>query len=242
MVKSPREYGAVASALATSPLVRDSAPDLIARSLREAIATGRLQPGQQLLEASLAAGFGVSRGPLREAMQRLTQEGLLVSRRNRGIFVMELDEAAVRDMYLARRAIERAAVEHLIETGRHGQAVRLLGYVERMRSWQETPTSPEIAELDMAFHEALVALSSSSRLIRMHSSLVTQVRLCLSRMQHTYDTVLGRAAEHEGIARAVMAGDAVLADNLLIAHMEDGQARLLSFPEDAPSGAERVGG
>src|SRR5699024_3616258 len=72
------------------PVVQESTPSLIARALRRGIADGSLAPGTQLGEAALARSLGVSRGPLREAMQRLTQEGLLVSHRNRGLFVADL--------------------------------------------------------------------------------------------------------------------------------------------------------
>ena len=60
------------------PLVQESTPSIIADKLRQAIAHGELKPGAQLGEAELARKLGVSRGPLREGMQRLTQEGLLV--------------------------------------------------------------------------------------------------------------------------------------------------------------------
>src|SRR5699024_720401 len=90
------------------PLSRPSTPELLAERLREAITRGRLTPGRQLGEASLATQFEVSRGPLREAMQRLVAEGLLRSERHRGIFVVELTDDDVRDVYRARKTIERA--------------------------------------------------------------------------------------------------------------------------------------
>ena len=64
----------------SAPLVvQESTASIIANQLRQAIAQGHLTPGAQLGEAELARELGVSRGPLREGMQRLTQEGLLVS-------------------------------------------------------------------------------------------------------------------------------------------------------------------
>lgn len=81
-----------------APLERQSTAELIAERLRIAIMRGVLAPGAQLGEASLAAQFAVSRGPLREAMQRLVSEGLLRSERNRGIFVIELTDDDVLDV------------------------------------------------------------------------------------------------------------------------------------------------
>ncbi|MDN5574145.1 MAG: GntR family transcriptional regulator, partial [Micrococcales bacterium] len=62
---------------ALNPVVQESTPALIARQLRRAIGEGELAPGQQLNEAALSRSLGVSRGPLREGLQRVTQEGLL---------------------------------------------------------------------------------------------------------------------------------------------------------------------
>lgn len=211
------------------PIVQDSTPSIIARRLREAVATGQFQPGQQLQEASLAARLGVSRGPLREAMQRLTQEGLLVSHRNRGLFVMELNEATIRDIYLARGAVERTAVRTIVGSGWGGDAAGLLDVVDAMRAFEGDPTNPEVSSLDMKFHETLVALSRSPRLMLMHGTLLTQVRLCMAWMQGSYDTIEYRVTEHSGIARAILADDADLADRLLVEHMDDGLRRVLSM-------------
>lgn len=219
------------------PIVQDSTPAIIARRLREAIANGEFQPGQQLLEASLAATLGVSRGPLREAMQRLTQEGLLVSRRHRGLFVMELDEETIRDIYLARSAVERTAVRAIVDAGRGAEAASLLEVVDEMRAYDDRPGDPEVSRLDMLFHERLVALSGSPRLELMHGTLLTQVRLCLAWMQGSYDTIEYRVEEHSGIAEALVAGDADLADERLVAHMDDGLQRVLSMALGDAAGA-----
>src|SRR5699024_2443186 len=99
------------------PVVQESTPSLIARTLRRAISDGSLGPGEQLGEAALAQSLGVSRGPLREAMQRLTQEGLLISHRNRGPFVADLTPEAVEDMYLLRTTVETAALDRVPALG-----------------------------------------------------------------------------------------------------------------------------
>jgi len=88
------------------PVARQSTAELIAAQLRSAIMYGVFAPGTQLGEAELAARFEVSRGPLREAMQRLVQEGLLRGERHRGLFVIDLSASDVRDIYLARLALD----------------------------------------------------------------------------------------------------------------------------------------
>ena len=85
---APEDDGAHMSELGElEPVARQSTAELIADQMRSAIMYGVFAPGTQLGEAELAARFGVSRGPLREAMQRLVQEGLLRGERHRGLFV-----------------------------------------------------------------------------------------------------------------------------------------------------------
>jgi len=143
------------------PLMQQSTPSIIADKLRLAIGHGELKPGAQLSEAELARKLGVSRGPLREGMQRLTQEGLLVSIRNRGLFVIEMTPDDVRDMYLAREAIERAAARKILEGDYVAAGDALLEIVEQMTV---ATTPAEVGELDIAFHVRLVELADSPRL------------------------------------------------------------------------------
>jgi len=210
-----------------TPIQQDSTPTLIARQLREAIALGHFVPGQQLQEAALAGSLGVGRAPLREAMQRLTQEGLLVSHRNRGLFVIELDDAVIRDTYLARGAVERASIENLIGGGRQATAVELLTYVEQMEMYRGDPSSAELSTLDMSFHERMVELSGSPQLLRMHRTLLIQVRMCLTHMEATYTSIDDRVVEHRNLVEAIVSGDAARAVELLAEHMQDGLTRLL---------------
>lgn len=210
------------------PVVQESTPALIARILREAIADGRFPPGSQLVEQELARELNVSRGPLREAMQRLTQEGLLVGHRNRGLFVMELTEDAVRDMYLAREAVECAAVRRIVATGAGPRAAEALAVpLSRMHEAAADPNGREMSEADLHFHELLVELAGSPRLLSMHRTLLTQIRMSLTGMQGTYESADARIQEHVEIVEALGTSAADRADSLLRAHMQDGLERVL---------------
>ena len=81
------------------------------------ILAGLYSQGEQLNEAVLARRFGVSRGPLREAMQRLIQDGLLENRPHRGVFVPELTDEDLADICFAREAIETAALRRVMAAG-----------------------------------------------------------------------------------------------------------------------------
>lgn len=219
------------------PLVRESTPSIIADKLRAAIARGDLEPGAQLGEAGLARDLGVSRGPLREGMQRLSQEGLLVSIRNRGLFVMEMTPENVSDMYVARAAIERAAAEQIFRHDPRAAGDRLLEVTGRMARAAARKDSSGVSETDIEFHQLLVALARSPRLVRIHQTLLTETRMCIHALEETYRYSDDRVAEHRGIADAFKAGDSTLTDARLVAHMDDAVLRLAARTPEQPTPA-----
>jgi DNA-binding GntR family transcriptional regulator len=208
------------------PLAQESTPSIIADKLRKAIGHGELKPGAQLGEADLARKLGVSRGPLREGMQRLTQEGLLVSIRNRGLFVITMEPEDIRDMYLAREAIERAATRRIVAGDHEAAGKELLAIVDEMAAAEGDPAA--VGELDIAFHERLVKLAGSPRLSRMHQTSIIETRMCIHALESTYTGSEARVGEHRVLAEAIAAGDGLFADDLMMAHMDDAITRLTS--------------
>jgi DNA-binding GntR family transcriptional regulator len=197
-----------------------STAGLIADQLRLAIMYGRLAPGEQLGESELAVRFGVSRGPLREALQRLVQEGLLTSVRNRGVFVTTLSPEDVHDIYLVRGAIERSAAL-LILAGDYLSAAEQLAEAQAVMN--EAATSGDHAALsdaDQRFHEILVDASGSTRLRRMATTVLVESRMCMTALEEKYLLPDDALHEHFEIVEALRRGDreAVLA--CLDAHME----------------------
>jgi DNA-binding GntR family transcriptional regulator len=218
------------------PLVQESTPSIIADKLRQAIAHGELKPGAQLGEAELARKLGVSRGPLREGMQRLTQEGLLVAIRNRGLFVIDMTPDDVRDMYVAREAIERAAARQILDGDHRAAGDELLRIVAQMA---EAQTPADVSELDIAFHERMLQLAKSPRLSRMHQTFITETRMCIHALDETYAKSEVRDKEHRALANAIRKGDRERTDRLLTAHMDDAVHRLTH--NAAVDGAEPAG-
>ncbi len=221
-----------------TPLDRDSTPGRIAAQLRTAIVQGHLPPGSRLTEIPLAARLGVSRGPVREAIQRLIQEGLLLTRRRQGVFVADLDPAQIEDLYLARELLEAAAAERL---ALHPEASRLgvlRAALDRLRRAQTRRSWPQLVEADLEFHAALVASGGSVRLGRIFDTLSAETRLCLHRLQPFYPERGALVDEHAMILRAIEAGDARQAAILIRAHMREAAARLVSRPPPPGGGGE----
>lgn len=209
------------------PVVQESTPSLIARTLRRGISDGSLEPGAQLGEAALARSLGVSRGPLREAMQRLTQEGLLVSHRNRGLFVADLTPEAVEDMYLLRTTIETAALARVLDLGAGEDTAGALDQaVDAMAALAHEPRSAAMVAADLDFHHALVEAARSPRLSRVHETVLVETSMCLHAMRGTYSDAESRLDEHRAIADAVRSESPETAHELLVDHMRDGLSRV----------------
>ncbi|ELS51102.1 GntR family transcriptional regulator [Streptomyces viridochromogenes] len=180
-----------------TPVNLRSTPALIADRLREQIVSGAFAPGSRMVEPQLGARLGVSRGPVREALQRLVQEGLLINIPNRGVFVVELDAADIKDIYTARRAIEREAATRLHRSKSRAHLDRLAAVVEEMRALAGQGDSRLVAEQDLAFHSALVDAAESPRLSRMFTTLLAETRICLASLMDLYPEQNLLVAEHQ---------------------------------------------
>lgn len=216
---------------------RESTAGLITRQLREAIMYGRLAPGTQLSEAALAAQFGVSRGPLREAMQRLVQEGLVRAEPNRGLFVKELNDQEIADLYTARIAIETAAGRKIIREQRTGAVTALRSANEAMQAAAEKGDLEELSDADLHFHEVLVSGADSPRLQRMHQTLMVETRMCLTALEGTYRDPEDQVTEHRRIAEAIASSDAEGLVEAVESHMQEALDRLIHAPGAASPAA-----
>lgn len=104
----------------------------VAEQLRAGILDGSFGPGAQLNEAELAEQFAISRGPVREGLQRLIQEGLLRSEPHRGVFVPVLSEQDLIDVYFAREAVESAAIRRIMAAASTSAVDALTPVVDEM--------------------------------------------------------------------------------------------------------------
>lgn len=207
-----------------------STASLIAERLREAIMHGELPPGAQLGEADLAERFGVSRGPLREAIQRLVQEGLLTSIRHRGVFVINLTAEDIADIYTAREAIEKAAALLILQRDRGEPVARLREAYASMTAAADATDGPGLSNADQHFHEILVDASGSPRLRRMASTVIAESRMCMTALEYRYPLLAEALHEHADIIAAIEAGDSEAVISALNTHMHTA-LRLLTRPE-----------
>lgn len=166
------------------PVKRRSTTDQVLDEIRAAILAGRMKPNEQLPEAALAQTFGTGRSAIREALRQLVQEGLVVSELNRGAHVRPISREDVLDVYLARQAIEVAAVQRAIERQDWLELHPLRAAQERILAAAPAdaaqPPSAELIAADLDFHRAMVALAGSPRLSRAHEPLAAESQMLLN--------------------------------------------------------------
>lgn len=208
------------------PITRSTLSSIVTERLRELVVGGTYPPGTQLSEVDLAERFGVSRGPIREGLQRLVQEGLLRSEPHRGVFIPTMDEEDVSDIYRAREVIECAAVRMVMSGASIAnivtslrQIVAAMDEAHRQERWAR------MAELDMKFHLELVRGAGSDRLDRMYASLLDETRVLLN-LTTTYSSHGGLVSGHAEIVDALASGDPALAEATLHGHLVGSSERI----------------
>jgi DNA-binding GntR family transcriptional regulator len=204
---------------------------IVTDRLRTSIVDGSLKPGSQLSEVELANNFGVSRGPVREALQRLVQEGLLLSEPHRGVFIPVLTDEDVVDIYLAREALESAAVRTIVANDNSAAAAQALDkYVTEMERAEAAGDWAAVGNSDLEFHVALVGASGSPRLRRMFSTVISETRLCLGVLTAA-EARADLVQEHRLICDLLLQGEVDQALDVLRKHYDDAVVTLSTRPE-----------
>ena len=207
---------------AAEPISRTTLSGQVTERLRDGILAGAYRQGEQLNEAELARRFGVSRGPLREAMQRLIQAGLLENRPHRGVFVPELTDEDLADICLAREAIETAALRRVVSLGKAvAVSQRLAIEVDRMDDALRRGDANTISDHEMRFHMQLVDSANSRRLSRMYSVLIAETCLCLHMLVSGLAGRKNFIDEHVALVERLAAGDAAGAQRAIRKHLHD---------------------
>jgi len=223
-----------------SRIPRVTFASMVGERIRSNIIEGVLPPGAQLNEVELADAFGVSRGPVREAMQRLIQEGLLRSEPHRGVFVPIMTPEDVDDIYLVREALETAAVRRITGTSRAASTYKALDKIVRaMEAAEKADDWNTVASRDLDFHSTLVAAAESPRLGRMFTTVISETRLCLGVLSAAYDARGDLVEEHRRISDLIRDDDTEGAVAVLKQHFDDGVVTLkrrLAARDGAPAG------
>jgi DNA-binding GntR family transcriptional regulator len=186
---------------------RTTTPDGVYRVLRAAILTGSVPPGGQLREAHIAADLGISRSPLREALTRLEEEGLVVKIPFRGAFVVEVSAQDVAEIASIRLRVEPYAGELSMEALRGRERPRLMRTLADLNRATEENDLPASIDAHLRFHRLFYDFSGHSILQNLWNGWESKLRLYFAVDHRSYVDAHDIALEHEGMVARVLEGD-----------------------------------
>ncbi|MBQ7954549.1 MAG: GntR family transcriptional regulator [Lachnospiraceae bacterium] len=149
--------------------------DVVFNTLRQAILTGELKPGERLMEIHLANRLGVSRTPIREAIRKLELEGLVIMIPRRGAEVAKITEKSLQDVLEVRRALDALSVELACERISEEELIQLKNACDEFEKATHTKDPKKIAKADVELHDIIVKATGNSRLVQMVNNLSEQM-------------------------------------------------------------------
>ncbi len=212
------------------PARRRVLTDEVTDDLRRAIVSGEIPAGERLREDELAAQMKVSRGPIREALVRLEQEGLVVLERHRGARVFTLSREDHEHIYSVRRALEQIAVEYACRNGVDEDFERMQGVLREFnRAGRAARTPAAVADWDIRFHDSIYLAAHNAPLYRAWEGLRSQIHTVLTtRMALRQDYKDSWEPDHQQLLDLLKQRKKTEAGKFIRSHVAAGYERLLA--------------
>lgn len=212
-------------------VVQRTLSDVAAERLRAAIKHGSLLPGMRLVERDLAQRLGVSRIPIREAIQRLVEEGLVTKLAHRGTFVAMLSRNELEEISSLRIVLERFVVARAIERWSPEQAAHLRVIVNDMYAAATAGNVQLLSERDAQFHHALWTLTEHNLLLEVVSGLRSRISRFLSEATSALPAseLTTHATAHNQLIDILSSGDLERAQDAITTHIIGAKQRILAY-------------
>ncbi len=201
--------------------------DVVFNTLRQAILTGELKPGERLMEIHLANRLGVSRTPIREAIRKLELEGLVIMVPRKGAEVAKITEKSMRDVLEVRKALEELAVCLACKRITDDKVEELREALEDFQKVVQTRNVTKITEADVHFHNIIFEVTNNQRLIHIIHNLGEQMyryRLEYIKEEKYHGKIV---KEHEAILEAIRRRDIESAVNSVSIHINNQEESIL---------------
>ena len=208
--------------------------------IRQGILTGDFQAGERIKENEMAQQLGVSRGPVREALRQLEQEGLVVMIPRRGAQVANITEKDLNDVLEVRIALENVAIEKACARMTEEEMRRLWLAAKEFEHTIAEGNLVKLAEADVAFHEVIYQASDNKRLIQVLNNMREQIyryRVEYLKEGETRDVLV---KEHEELTKAIRERDVERAKQLSFQHIENQRMAIMRSIEAEDAERERV--
>lgn len=190
--------------------------------IRDAIRTGKLKPGDRLVETQLAEEMQISRFPIREALRYLEKEGLVQTEPFKGTYVAQLAETDMEELYSLRSAIEELAVRILIANIDQQKIDALKSVLASMVKCSQKGRRNKMIIEDLRFHRTICELSGHRKLLEVWSTLENQLRSFLTIEKDLFATPHQYVKTHNPIIAAIECEDTTLAEKAIRDHLELG--------------------
>ncbi|GLQ55399.1 GntR family transcriptional regulator [Devosia nitrariae] len=208
MLPTEKDAGSASMSQVSTSTERANQADVAYGRLKQLILDGTLPAGAQMLEQEAATRLEMSRTPVREAMVRLRQEGMVEIRPRHGMRVLPISASDMAEIYAVLTALEGTAAELVAQRGiTPRQLAQLRGAVADMQTALERSDLKAWAAADEQFHLHLVRLSGNSRLIQMVGQLWDQAHRARMLTLQLRPTPSNSVKEHADLVDAIAAGD-----------------------------------
>lgn len=201
--------------------------DVVFNTLRRAILTGQLKPGERLMEVHLAERLGVSRTPIREAIRKLELEGLVIMIPRRGAEVARITEKSLKDVLEVRRALDALSVELACDRITDEDKKRLKKACEDFEKATEGRDASVIAKADVALHDIIVEATGNRRLQQLVNNLSEQMyryRFVYIKEEHIHERLV---KEHLEIYESIISHDKERAAAAARLHIDNQEASII---------------
>jgi DNA-binding GntR family transcriptional regulator len=210
----------------------NSLPMLLEQEIERVILGGEFKPGDHINEKELALRFGISRGPVREALRSLDSSGLVEQVPNRGVFVRTLTAQQASDVYDVRAVLFGLAGKLLAERITDEGIARLKAFVTDMDVAVATDDFEAYVKINFTFHEFIVESTENPTLAQQYLTLVKQLRLYRARNLMLGDSMHASHLEHHAMVDAIVARDPARALATHTRHVEAAKERLMATTTD----------
>ena len=197
----------------------DSVVDRVYEQLKAMTVSYQFKPGERLNEGDIAKLLGISRTPLREALNRLNTEGFLRFAPGKGFFCRELNAQEIFDLYEMRKSIEVAAVRLAVKRAKDEDIDQLLAFLDATGPDPGERSSVELVELDEIFHERLMSMSNNAEMLRVLRNVNARIRFVrwidMDRINRS-----NTQAEHRAVLAGLKARDEAICVSVLEKHID----------------------
>ena len=201
--------------------------DQVSTFLVRELIFGRLQPGQRINEAELARQLGISRNPIREAIRRLEERGLLVAVPRKGTFVRTFLHSDIDEIFSFRVVVERFAVEQALPLMTDADIDRIAGFVDAMVAAANTNDEIALVENDLAFHLEICRLSKNRQTLHAFTNIQAEVQMLITMAERQFASQMAAAIDHWPVVEALRTRNPEKAMDAIRDHIRDSWRHLL---------------